>query len=75
MAYAYERSRLIEERFQKALALIKAKRLNSGQLAAELGVSRPTAHRIVTELRRRGYAIRSVREEDGWQYEIVRNRG
>jgi orotate phosphoribosyltransferase-like protein len=39
----YERSRIIEERFQKALALIKKRRLNAGQLALELGVSRPTA--------------------------------
>lgn len=66
----YERSRIIEERFQKALALIKKKRLNAGQLALELGVSRPTAHRIITELKRRGYYIRSVHEEHGWSYEL-----
>lgn len=72
MTYAYERSRLIEKRFQKALVLIKKKRLNSGQLALELGVSRPTAQRIITELKRRGYAIRSVHEEDGWSYELIR---
>jgi len=66
----YERSRTIEERFQKALALIEKKRLNAGQLALELEVSRPTAHRIITELKRRGYAIRSVHEERGWSYEV-----
>jgi len=66
----YERSRTIEERFQKALALIEKKRLNAGQLALELEVSRPTAHRIITELKRRGYAIRSVHEEHGWSYEL-----
>lgn len=68
----YERSQTIEKRFQKVLALIKKKRLNAGQLALELGVSRPTAHRIITELKRRGYAIRSVHEEGGWSYELVR---
>ena len=68
----YERSRIIEERFQKALALIKKKRLNAGQLALELGVSRPTAHRIITELKRRGYSIRSVHEEHGWSYELIK---
>ena len=68
----YERSRTIEERFQKALALIEKKRLNAGQLALELEVSRPTAHRIITELKRRGYAIRSVHEEHGWSYELTR---
>jgi Mn-dependent DtxR family transcriptional regulator len=66
----YERSRTIEERFQKTLALIEKKRLNAGQLAFELEVSRPTAHRIITELKRRGYSIRSVREEHGWSYEL-----
>ncbi len=68
----YERSRIIEERFQKALALIKKRRLNAGQLALELGVSRPTAHRIITELKRRGYYIRSVHEEHGWSYELIK---
>lgn len=66
----YERSRTIEERFQRALALIGKKRLNAGQLALELDVSRPTAHRIITELKRRGYSIRSVHEEQGWSYEL-----
>jgi len=66
----YERSRMIEERFQKTLFLIEKKRLNAGQLALELGVSRPTAHRIITELKRRGYSIRSVHEGDGWRYEL-----
>ena len=66
----YERTRKIEERFQKALTLILDKRLNARQLALELGVSRPTAHRIINELKRRGYSIRSVHEEHGWRYEI-----
>ena len=67
----YERSRIIEERFQKALALIKKRRLNAGQIALELGVSRPTVHRVITELKRRGYYIRSVHEEHGWSYELI----
>jgi len=69
----YERSRTIEERFQKALILIKNTRMNARSLAFELNVSRPTAHRIITELKRRGYSIRSVHEEDGWAYEIANN--
>ncbi|WP_411161810.1 HTH domain-containing protein [Dehalococcoides mccartyi] len=67
----YERTREIEQRFQKAIELLGRKRLNAGQLALELGISRPTAQRIVTELRNRGYKIRSVRDESGWGYEIV----
>ena len=66
----YERSRAIEDRFNKTLSLIKQQRLNARQLALELGVSRPTAHRIITELKRRGYPIRSVHEENAWSYEL-----
>jgi biotin operon repressor len=66
----YERSRTIEARFEKTLVLIQNKRLNAGQLALELGVSRPTANRIITELKRRGYSIRSVHEQHGWSYEL-----
>ncbi len=68
---SYERSRKIEQRFQETITLIKRKQLDARQLAVELGVSRPTAQRIVTELRRRGYKIRSIRDESGWRYELV----
>ena len=67
----YERTREIEQRFQKAIMLISEKQMNSKQLALELAVSQPTAQRIITELRRRGYKIRSVRDESGWRYELV----
>ena len=67
----YERSRKIEQRFQEAISLLKTKHLDAGQLATELGVSRPTAQRIVSELRRRGNKIRSIREEHGWRYELL----
>ncbi len=68
---SYERSRKIEQRFREAINLIKTKQLDARQLALELGVSRPTTQRIVTELRRRGYKIRSIREESGWRFELV----
>lgn len=67
----YERAREIEQRFQRAVDLLSKNRLNSKQLASELGTSRPTAQRIITELRIRGYKIRSVRDESGWGYELV----
>ena len=67
----YERTRKIEERFTKAIFLIGKKRLTAEQLAKELEVSLPTAHRIITELRRRGYNIQSVRDEYGWRYQIT----
>ena len=67
----YERTLEIEQRFRKAVELMGKKQLNAGQLAEELGVSRPTAQRIITELRRRGHKIRSVRDESGWRYELT----
>ena len=67
----YERTRKIEQRFQRAADLLTKNRLNARQLALELEVSRPTAQRIIMELRRRGYTIRSVRDEAGWRYELV----
>lgn len=67
----YERVREIEERFQKAIELIAENSLNARQLAATLGVSRPTAQRMISELKRRGYKIRSVHDDHGWHYELV----
>ncbi len=67
----YERSREIEQRFDKAIDLLGRTQSNAGQLASGLGVSRPTAQRIITELRKRGYKIRSVRDESGWRYELA----
>ncbi len=67
----YEKSRQIEERFGRAINLIKSGCGASGQLGAALGVSRPTVQRIVAELKRRGYGIRSIHDADGWKYEII----
>ncbi len=71
----YERAREIEQRFQKAIYILSKNHLNSKQLALKLGTSRPTAQRIITELRIRGYKIRSVRDESGWRYELVGRPG
>ena len=67
----YERTREIEQRFLKAINLLGNKQLNARQLALELGTSRPTAQRIITELRTRGHKIRSVRDQSGWRYELL----
>ncbi|MGH2561651.1 MAG: HTH domain-containing protein [Thermomicrobiales bacterium] len=66
----YERTRQIELRFRRAATLIEQRTINARQLANALDVSQPTAHRIVAELRRRGYQIRAVRERQGWRYEL-----
>lgn len=67
----YERSLQIEERFQQVIDLISNKSVNAGQLAGILGISRPTVQRMITELKRRGYIIRSVRDDHGWRYELT----
>jgi len=67
----YERAHQIEQRFQQAIYIIKQNSHNARELAAALGVSRPTVQRIVAELKRRGHVIRSVRDEQGWRYELV----
>ena len=67
----YERTRQIEKRFQQAVCLIKKEPLNARELAAALEVSTSTVQRIITELRRRGHSIRSVRESSGWRYELL----
>lgn len=67
----YERTRRIEQRFQQTIDLLKQKHLNANQLAKELDVSRPTAQRIIGELKARGYNIRSVHDAQGWSYELI----
>lgn len=67
----YERARQIEQRFHEAIRLIANEPHNARQLAGALGVSTSTAQRVIAELRRRGYSIRSVREATGWRYELL----
>ena len=67
----YERSLQIEKRFRQAIDLISSESVNAGQLASILGISRPTVQRMITELKRRGYSIRSVRDDHGWRYELI----
>jgi predicted DNA-binding transcriptional regulator YafY len=67
----YERARRIEQRFEQAIRLMRDSRSNAAVLAAALEVSVPTVQRMVAELRRRGIPVRSVRDEQGWGYEVV----
>jgi len=68
---SYERTQQIEHRLNETIDLISRKGLNANQLASELDVSLPTIQRSITALRRRGYKIRSVRDELGWRYEFI----
>jgi biotin operon repressor len=67
----YERVREIEQRFQKTIELLAQNSLNARQLASTLGISRPTAQRMISEFKRRGYKIRSVHDDHGWHYELI----
>ena len=69
----YERTHRIEQRISKAGELIASSTMNTRKLAIALNVSRPTAQRIVAELKRRGYKIRSVHDDHGWHYEFAEN--
>jgi len=69
----YERARQIEQRFQTVVALIKRDSVNAKKLGESLTVSEATIYRVVNELRRRGYVIRSVNDTEGWHYEIISN--
>ena len=67
----YERTHRIEQRISKAAELIASSPMNTRKLAITLDVSRPTVQRIVAELKRRGYKIRSVHDDHGWHYELM----
>jgi len=67
----YERAHQIEQRFQRVITLIGQDSLNAKKLAASLHVSQPTVHRVIAELRLRGYVIRAVHDNQGWRYELI----
>jgi biotin operon repressor len=60
----------LESLEEKALAVIKTRRVSAHSLAAALGVSRRTAARAVALLRSRGHRVSSVREGRRWYYTL-----
>ena len=66
----YRRSKEIEQRLSSMIELIRRGKYGTPALAAELGISLPTVSRCLSALRQRGYVIRSVKEDEGWAYEI-----
>lgn len=67
----YRRSQVIENRLRDLLKLIRSGGHSTPSLARQLGISQPTVSRCLTALRERGYAIRSVKDDHGWSYELV----
>ena len=68
---AYEKTQQIEERFHKAITLLSEKPHGVKQLASLLGVSPSTIRRIIVALNRRGYIIKSMRDDEGWRYVLM----
>jgi biotin operon repressor len=68
----YEHSQEIAERVDNSLHLIETGSYSTQTLAAALGVSVPTASRVICALRQRGYSIRSVKNGRGWAYRLER---
>jgi biotin operon repressor len=67
----YKRYRDIEHRLGELLRLIRSGRHTTRTLASALHASRPTISRDIGALRERGYAIRAVKDADGWAYELT----
>ena len=68
---AYEKTQQIEERFRKAITLLSEKPHGVKQLASFLSVSPSTVRRIIVALNRRGYIIKSMRDDEGWRYVLM----
>ena len=66
----YKRSLEIEQRLRDVLRLIRTGRYSTPELAEAVGVSIPTASRIVDALRERGLAIYAERTRSGWRYRL-----
>ena len=66
----YERSQALEKRLQELLRMLRDGRPSAQTLAGRLDISQPTLARCLTALRRRGYAIRAVKDESGWSYRL-----
>jgi DNA-binding MarR family transcriptional regulator len=67
----YERVWETNRRFGELTRLLREECKHTRGLACALGVSPATVTRMLRELRRQGYAIRSVHEEKGWYYELA----
>jgi Mn-dependent DtxR family transcriptional regulator len=67
----YTRSRVIENRLNTIVGLIRAGGQSTLTLATALGVSRPTVCRCIAALRDRGYSIRSVKNAVAWSYAFM----
>jgi biotin operon repressor len=67
----YKHSEMIAGRVDLALRLIETGDHSTKSLAAELGVSVPTASRVISALRQRGYSIKSVKNGKAWTYRLM----
>ena len=66
----YEHSEEVVGRVEQALRLIESGEYSTQSLASELGVSVPTASRLICALRQRGYEIKSIKNGRSWHYRL-----
>lgn len=67
----YERSHKIEDRLKSILTLIRSGKYSTSNLSKKLKISTATVSRDIEALRQRGLEIQSIRDKEGWYYELV----
>lgn len=66
----YEKAHKIQARLKALLSLIQSRSYSASELSSQLGISIATVYRNIEALRQQGYEIKSVRDKDGWHYEL-----
>lgn len=67
----YERIHKIDMRLRSLLLLVNAGKYSASALSQKLNISVATVFRDVEALRQRGYEIKSIRDKEGWHYEMT----
>jgi biotin operon repressor len=66
----YDRSLAVVDRLDNLVSLIRNGAYSTPSLAEKLGVSDQTIYRGIQSLKRRGYAIKSIKQASGWAYRL-----
>jgi len=66
----YDRSLAVADRLDNLVSLIRSGAYSTPSLAQKLGVSEQTIYRGIQSLKRRGYAIRSIKQASSWAYRL-----
>jgi len=66
----YEKAHKIEKRLNTLLSLISSGKYSTSLLSKKLNISTASVSRSIEALRQRGYAIKAIRDKNGWYYEL-----